>query len=39
MVEVLNTVDRIDVDAVNAKHRRVDYKARVKILVGAARGT
>ena len=32
MVEVLNTVDRIDVEAVNAKHKRELYKARVKIF-------
>ena len=39
MVEVLNTVDRIDVDAVNAKHKRVDYKARVKIFPKRVTGT
>ena len=39
MVEVLNTVDRIDVDAVNAKHKRELYKARVKIFPKRVSGT
>ena len=39
MVEVLNTVDRIDVEAVNAKHKRELYKARVKIFPKRVSGT
>jgi cytochrome c oxidase accessory protein FixG len=39
VVEVLNTVDRIDVEAVNAKHKRARYKARVKIFPKRVAGT
>ena len=39
MVEVINTVDRIDVEAVNAKHKREFYKARVKIFPKRVSGT
>ena len=39
MTEVLNTVDRIDVDAVNAKHKREDYISRVKIFPKRVSGT
>ena len=39
MTEVLNTVDRIDVDAVNAKHKRENYVSRVKIFPKRVSGT
>ncbi len=39
MTKVLNTVDTIDVEAVNAKHRRENYKSRVKIFPKRVSGT
>ncbi len=39
MVEVLNTVDPVDVDAVNAKHNRSLYAKRVKIFPKRVSGT
>ena len=39
MVEILNRVDQLDVEAVNAKHKRSLYKARVKIFPKRAEGT
>ncbi|MGI9414761.1 MAG: cytochrome c oxidase accessory protein CcoG [Hyphomicrobiales bacterium] len=39
MVDVTDAVDRIDVDAVNAKHKRELYKSRVKIFPKRVSGT
>jgi cytochrome c oxidase accessory protein FixG len=39
MVEVLNSVDPVDVEAVNAKHNRSQYAARVKVFPKRVSGT